>query len=154
MSLRRITLLTTTLCAVAVTALVAFAQTTPAQRVLAEDLPPRPTAVPTAAPEAPAPAPQVQEPVAYIELQAAGLPAEARSVVQWQGPDGAWYDVDGWQQSLGPVGSVRWAVYPRDFGSGPFRWAVTGGDGVLLAVSAPFQLPTGVGQWLFVTAAR
>jgi len=78
---------------------------------------------------------------AYIELQPQGTPDGAWTVVQWQDSNGTWHDVEGWQ---GPLNEDRkkWWVSQRDFGRGPFRWAVyqdQGGD--LLAISEPFYLP-------------
>jgi hypothetical protein len=61
------------------------------------------------------PAPPWQAPGAHIVLnapEAAGL----RAVVQWQGGDGRWYDVDGWRSELADARARRhpaaaWALW-------------------------------------------
>ncbi len=80
----------------------------------------------------------------YIELRLTGGAATAVTIVQWQDPQGGWHDVDGWQTPAHSL--VRWAVYPRDFNTGPFRWAVYAGrdsehTGKLIAASNAFRLP-------------
>lgn len=48
-------------------------------------------------------------------------------------------------------GVKRWWVAPKDSGTGPFRWVVTGQPGgAQLAVSHPFALPGGLNQTLRV----
>lgn len=86
---------------------------------------------------------------AYIELQAAALPPGGWSVVQWQDSAGGWRDVEGWR---GPLpGNTRWWVAAKDFGRGPFRWAVTQGPGgSQLSTSTPFNLPTQANQMVWV----
>ncbi len=88
---------------------------------------------------------KVSESAAYIELSLpVGLSANAQTVVQWQDKQGGWHDVDGWQQRVASSQIVRWAVYPRDFGTGPFRWALysaSGKGGQLVAASTSFNLP-------------
>lgn len=78
-----------------------------------------------------------------------GLPKDGqlvgkRAVVQWLGKDGRWYDVDGWQSGLTEQDThIVWWVAPRDFGTGPFRWAVfAAGTNTPVWVSAAFQLPS------------
>jgi hypothetical protein len=71
----------------------------------------------------------------------------AWSVVQWQDINGDWQDVDGWRGTLDGSGQRRWWVAAKDFGSGPFRWAV--GE----AVSAPFNLPAVGAETRVVTLA-
>lgn len=88
---------------------------------------------------------------AYIELQLQPAQTGLWTVVQWQDSAGGWHNVDGWQGP--PEGSGRqWWVEAKDFGKGPFRWAVTRGPGgALVGVSAPFNLPAGAGQRVMVT---
>lgn len=85
---------------------------------------------------------------AYIELHVQGAPAGAWVVVQWQAQgDGGWHDVAGWQGTLDAGGGRRWWVDARDFGKGPFRWAVSQGPGgPVVAVSQPFYLPGAAGE--------
>jgi hypothetical protein len=68
----------------------------------------------------------------YIEL-AAPEHAGAWSVVQWQDINGNWHDVEGWRGTLDSNGYIRWWVAAKDFGTGPFRWVITGGDSVSVA---------------------
>ena len=68
----------------------------------------------------------------YIEL-AAPEQAGAWSVVQWQDSAGNWHDVEGWRGTLDSHGYIRWWVAAKDFGTGPFRWVITGGDSVSVA---------------------
>lgn len=78
---------------------------------------------------------------AYIELQPQGATDGAWTVVQWQDSTGSWQDVEGWRGPL-DEGRKKWWVSQRDFGRGPFRWAMhqdQGGE--LLAVSESFYLP-------------
>lgn len=88
---------------------------------------------------------------AYIELEIQSVQAGLWTVVQWQDSGGGWHKVDGWQGP--PEGSGRrWWVEAKDFGKGPFRWAVTRGqDGSLAGVSEIFNLPAGAGQRVQVT---
>lgn len=88
---------------------------------------------------------------AYIELQTQLTAAGAWSVIQWQDSAGNWHDVEGWRGPLAE-GNRRWWVAAKDFGAGPFRWALTQGPGgSLLGVSAPFNLPAQANQTLFVS---
>jgi len=76
------------------------------------------------------------------------LPFDGWTVVQWQDESG-WHDVEGWQAS--PDQSwVIWNVEEKDFGKGPFRWAVFEGHerGEPIAVSEQFYLPQRPGQEL------
>ena len=68
----------------------------------------------------------------HIEL-AAPEHAGAWSVVQWQDSAGNWHDVEGWRGTLDSSGYIRWWVAAKDFGTGPFRWVITGGDSVSVA---------------------
>lgn len=109
----------------------------------AGELPPRPTAA--------VGGPTPHEAVGMIELRVPGAPPELRSAVQWEGPPGTWHDVEGWQQMLGASGIVRWSVYPRDYGSGPFRWILRDASGrEMLAASDAFRLPARSGELLVV----
>ncbi len=80
---------------------------------------------------------------ATIELTA--WPPGGSSVVQWQDINGDWQDVEGWRGTLDNNGYIRWWVAAKDFGSGPFRWAVG------QAASAPFNLPSGAGETVRVS---
>lgn len=95
------------------------------------------------------------DPAAYIELNLpAGMSANAKTIVQWQDKQGGWHDVEGWQRTAASNQSVRWSVYPRDFGTGPFRWAVYGASGKgsqWVATSASFNLPCCNGNTLRVS---
>lgn len=94
------------------------------------------------------------ESTAFIELSVpVQTSAHAKTIVQWQDKQGKWHNVDGWQQHAVPNQIVRWSVYPRDFGTGPFRWAVyseNGAGGQLLATSVSFNLPCCYGNTLRV----
>ena len=84
---------------------------------------------------------------ANIELRVPDAPADAWTVVQWQDIAGGWHDVEGWRSVLDSSGIKRWWVAPKDFGTGPFRWVVTGQPGgAQLAVSDLFALPAGLNQ--------
>jgi len=108
------------------------------------DLPPRPT--PTAVPM-PSSTPQG----ARIVLQTLQTQAEMWTVVQWQDINGDWHNVDGWRGSS-VDGSVQWWVAQKDFGTGPFRWAVySSEEGELSAASETFHMPTDANQTLVIT---
>jgi hypothetical protein len=84
---------------------------------------------------------------AYIELHVPGAPAGVWAVVQWEDSASGWQDVEGWQGPLNADGRQQWWVEAKDFGSGPFRWAVVeGGDEQPLATSASFHLPRKAGE--------
>lgn len=89
---------------------------------------------------------------AYISLQAGAVPAGAWSVVQWQDSNGDWQMVEGWQ---GPAASnTRWWVAAKDFGRGPFRWAILSGPGgAVLEASSPFTLPQQPNETVFTSIA-
>lgn len=85
------------------------------------------------------------------------------TIVQWQGTDGAWHKVEGWQGTFDLVkvdgdgevmGQKTWWVGTSDLGTGPFRWQVyrTKG-GPLVATSAPFNLPDTSGLVVTVEVA-
>ena len=118
-----------------------------------EALPPRPTPAvtptptPTPRPRSPQPEP---EPLSHIRLAVTPAQSGLWTVVEWQGGDGVWHEVAGWQGSV-TAGRQRWAVAPRHFGQGPFRWVVSAAPGgAPLAVSAPFTLPTAPNQELLI----
>jgi hypothetical protein len=91
---------------------------------------------------------------AYIELQTQIASAGAWSVVQWQDSSGGWQDVEGWRGPLANNNNRRWWVAAKDFGKGPFRWAVTQGQGgSLLGVSTPFNLPSEANQTVQVVVS-
>ena len=116
-------------------------------------LPPRPTLTPTPAPAAtPTPVAQAPLPVQETLLLYAGPGYDgAWAVVQWQGSDGVWHDVEGWQAHV-RGGQVRWRVAEKDFDTGPFRWVVYDKEGGRLrAMSASFTLPTSDSQTVTVT---
>lgn len=78
---------------------------------------------------------------AYIELNMPNPSVGAWSVVQWQDANGDWQTVEGWQGVV-DNGYRRWWVAAKDFGKGPFRWAVFNSPGgSLIAASDPFSLP-------------
>lgn len=108
---------------------LAFMALIPGPAPVQASLPPRPTLTPTT------------PPWARIVLQAGPAYNGAWSVVQWQGGDGVWHDVEGWRSPV-HAGEVRWRVTAKDFNTGPFRWAVyDAAGGQLLAVSEAFTLP-------------
>lgn len=88
---------------------------------------------------------------AYIELEIQPAQVGLWTAVQWQDSAGGWHKVEGWQGP--PEGSSRqWWVEAKDFGKGPFRWAVMRGqNGALAGVSEIFNLPAGAGQRVQVT---
>jgi hypothetical protein len=104
--------------------------------------PPRPTLAPTAPAAPPA--------VGAIRLEAAGAPATAWTVVQWQDALGGWHDVQGWQGDLDEGQEKVWWVLEKDFGTGPFRWVVMARKGgAAWKTSEAFTLPDG-SQWVVV----
>ena len=79
---------------------------------------------------------------APINLRVTPPMADLWSVVQWQDATGAWHSVENWQGPLNGGGQIRWWVAEKDYGSGPFRWAVFDApDGNLLGASDNFFLP-------------
>ena len=121
------------------------------------DLPPRPTPPPTNTPDTsndndnddddPAPI------GAYIHLSGhlSGGQTGAWSVVQWLGSDGNWHDVEGWRSSA--AHNVIWWVAQKDFGTGPFRWAIyEQAGGKLVSLSPEFTLPAAANQSLSIVA--
>jgi hypothetical protein len=116
-------------------------------------LPPRPTAVPTMTVTPP---PVYVPPMVggSITLRIPSAPAGLWTVVQWQDGLGGWHDVEGWQGTLVDGWQIWW-VARRDFGTGPFRWAVYQNPtrNVLLAASESFNLPTSDGDLVGVTVS-
>ncbi len=79
---------------------------------------------------------------APINLHVTAQKSNLWSVVQWQDTTGAWHNVENWQGALNSGGKIRWWVAEKDYGSGPFRWAIFDApDGNLLGVSDVFFLP-------------
>jgi hypothetical protein len=117
-------------------------------------LPPRDPATPTPGPDRDKGKDKAKPVGAYIELQTPVGAAGAWSVVQWQDSAGGWHDVEGWRGPLSDANNRRWWVAAKDFGTGPFRWAVTQGPGgPLLGVSAPFNLPGGANETVQVATS-
>jgi hypothetical protein len=80
--------------------------------------------------------------LAQISLVVTPADRHYGSIVQWQGTDGRWHNVDGWRREI-TSGTINWSVEEKDFGTGPFRWLVFSSDsGRPLAISQPFYLPT------------
>ena len=115
------------------------------------DLPDRNTPTPTRQPDGDDD--DSSSPVgAYIELHAQAA-AGAWSVVQWQDANGDWQAVEGWQGTLNN-GTRRWWVAAKDFGKGPFRWAIFNAPGgALIAAGDPFNLPSQPNQVIYVNVA-
>ena len=106
-------------------------------------------------PPTPAPKKDHNRPVgAYIELSLQPAQVGAWTVVQWQDSVGNWHDVTGWQgppQNLGR----RWWVEAKDFGTGPFRWAVTSGpDQSPGLISQPFKLPASANETVWIVVGQ
>jgi hypothetical protein len=84
--------------------------------------------------------------ISFIEFHLSSVPAAWWTEIQWQDAWGEWHDVEGWQapfdQIREGVGIKRWAVFPRDLRTGPFRWlAFQRAGGEVVAISQPFNLP-------------
>lgn len=87
--------------------------------------------------------PRPERESASIRLTTEPLQSWVWTVVQWQGGDGRWHDVQGWQGSFNHPEYVSWRVDQNEFGKGPFRWVVFENQrGGLLGVSEDFYLPT------------
>lgn len=100
------------------------------------ELPPRPT------PVIQKPSDEPNRPVG-AEIALSVIPAQSGlwSVVEWQDANGDWQQVESWQGTL-DAGQKIWWVAQKDFGTGPFRWAVyQSAGGELLGASDPFMLP-------------
>lgn len=124
-----------------------------------EELPPRPTVQPTATPVPPTavPVPPIATPVPPTEVPVPSTSSASIqlwpepalpglwTVVQWQGGDGKWHDVEGWIGGLNRGHYVSWKVTASHFGRGPYRWVVYdegGGGGERVGVSKTFNLPS------------
>ncbi len=85
---------------------------------------------------------------AFITLQTT---AGVWTGVQWQDSNGDWHDVSGWRGTA-VDGRVQWWVAQKDFGTGPFRWAVyqPAGDGEPVSVSEPFMLPVAANETMSI----
>ncbi|MEM7030556.1 MAG: hypothetical protein AAF629_13380 [Chloroflexota bacterium] len=103
-------------------------------------LPSRPTLTPTPSNVDHAGDNNETPPGAYIELTSTTSSLGAQTIVQWQGSDGNWHNVEGWRSTTFEE-TIRWWVHPKDFGSGPFRWITQSEHGVLQNQSQPFYLP-------------
>jgi hypothetical protein len=83
---------------------------------------------------------------AVITAYLVGAPAGSNAGVQWQDPNGAWHNVDGWQggtaQSVDGNPFQQWTVFPANFGQGPFRWVVYAPDLSVWGIGPDFNLPT------------
>jgi hypothetical protein len=124
-------------------------------RIVSADLPPRPTPNPTSAPAATS--------GALIELRMPTTSLNYFTVVQWQGADQVWHNVDSWLGNLDDfltnsrptTAYKRWWVYPADYGQQNFHWQVFDKpNGQLLATSATFDLPTHDKQIVISEVAR
>ncbi len=124
-------------------------------------LPPRPTPAvtpthtPTRTPSPPAPR-STPAPLRLSHIRLVVTPAQEGlwSVVEWQGGDGTWHVVDGWQGTV-EAGGKRWAVYERNFGEGPFRWVLyESAAGEAVGRSLPFMLPETANKELMVRIER
>jgi hypothetical protein len=112
--------------------------------VAAPVLPPRPDPTPTPVPVT---GDGDKEPgTIVLEVEVAAdehrLPSDLWSEVEWVDAQGDWHVVEGWRAPLESGYRRVWGVLSRDFGKGPFRWALYAGpEGELLDVSEPFDLP-------------
>ncbi len=146
MTLRKFIFIALTLSCVAALLASLWSSTPTAQ---AAPPPPRPTLTPT---------PNIvrgQSTGSYIELRVPTDNINLWTVVQWQDPQGAWHDVETWRGILDEInqhkGDKLWWVYPRDFGTGPFRWLVYDRpNGQVLAASRSFNLPGASNQHVIV----
>ena len=108
-------------------------------------LPPRPTPKATLVPT------KSSETGGYIKLQVEAAPADMWTMVQWKDAHGSWHDVGGWQGTLDDKATKLWWVAPKDFATGPFRWAAYDGlEGQLLGLSAEFNLPASAKQIVLI----
>jgi len=118
-------------------------QTTPRPSPFPTETPtpsPTPTSLPTTTPVPTQP--PLEPPGAYIRLHVTAPPRDLWTIVQWQDALGGWHDVEGWQGTLDAAELKTWWVAEKDFGTGPFRWALYGGRGSpFLATSEAFDLP-------------
>lgn len=124
-------------------------------------LPPRPTpaVTPTHTPTlTPSPRMPRSTPaplrLSHIRLVVTPVQEGLWSVVEWQGGDGTWHVVDGWQGAI-EAGGKRWAVYEKNFGEGPYRWVIyESAAGEPVGRSQSFTLPVAAGEELTVRIER
>ena len=136
-------------------------------------LPPRPTVTEPSSDDDADDAATLTSPVNQIYLRVTPTDQTYWTVVQWQDAQGVWRDVEGWRGEASHS-EISWWVAEKDFGKGPFRWAIypEGGPFIervegsviyrkaqpMLAVSQPFFLPTGasssLGVFVTVTADK
>ena len=64
-------------------------------------------------------------------------------MVEWGDGNGNWHAVENWVTA--PTSQVTWEVWPKDYGTGPFRWVIYD-RGAPLGTSQPFHLPSADGQ--------
>lgn len=80
--------------------------------------------------------------VAPIELRVEPPRAALWTEVQWVDGAGGWHAVENWRGETNGGGEITWWVEGKDFGTGPFRFAVYDvAGGTLLGASEPFMLP-------------
>lgn len=109
------------------------------------ELPPRPTKTPISKEDEATPEP----PAGTIILNTQPAKDGLWSVVQWQGEENRWYDVEGWRGSV-VNGKTIWWVEQGHWGRKPYRWVVLQEEeGELLGVSDLFTLPNS-GETLIV----
>ena len=119
----------------------------------ANDLPPRPTPVPTAVPPVEIVSAHSGEQIRlHLENDVDEIPGELWTAVEWQDPNtGDWHVVEGWRGTLDTPTTQTWWVGSDQFGDGPFRWQLYANeDGELLATSESFDLPTRAGLMVVV----
>ncbi len=114
-----------------------------AQSALAEGAGPaqlRPTLAPLIPTTQVAPVAARSPELGHIILKAPASAAGMFGKVQWFGA-GQWFDVDGWRGTVPESATVRWTVYRRDYGTGPFRWVIVDAADKPVFVSPAFRLP-------------
>jgi hypothetical protein len=80
---------------------------------------------------------------AHIVLRVEMWREDLWAVVQWQGTDEAWHEVEGWHGQFNQYGVVRWWVDAKDANKGPFRWVIYETKGSkIMWTSTPFRLPS------------
>jgi len=117
-----------------------------------DNLPPRPTAVPTAPPVEIVSAPNGEQIQLHLENDVDEIPANLWTGVEWQDPNtGDWYAVDGWHGTLNTPTTQTWWVGSGQYGDGPFRWQLYASEGgELLETSDSFNLPERAGLMVVV----
>lgn len=151
---RNLSILVVAIAALAVT-VTAVAWLSAAAGPVRADLPPRPTAAPTATPLPDNDTDNGDGALqgATITLMVENPPPQAWTAVQWQDAFGEWHDVEGWRGRLddGAGDAKIWWVAPKDFDTGPFRWQVYEQvEGALVASSDAFMLPAEAGAVVLV----